>query len=162
MQTQLTFELTPVPSPPVKRRSTRRWDIDLAIIAALQDEPKTASGLYRDLNPEMKRVWLEFPEGIRKCKVNAVVDHRTLWQHLVRLVRDKVIMKARQRKTCVGMKDIASWHVTYYALPSQFLLSGSGVGAVVELPSMMFVLTSSNGAASALEFDDWLRLPQGI
>lgn len=142
--------------------SVRRWDIDDAILASLQEQLKTASRLFRDLNPGIRSQKHAKHKGVNNRLKGITLDGRQILGHLKWLERHGYIGRFRQLKVLEGRREIARWTVTYYYIIEQILPMGCGVWYPDTLPTTAFIRTNENHPETCLEFTTWLRDPQGI
>lgn len=142
--------------------SVRNWNIDDAILASLQECQKTASQLFRDLNPDIKSQRAAKRKGLNNRLKGITLDGRQIWRHLKWLERHGYISRFRQLKILESRRVIAQWTVTYYYIIEQFLPDGCGVWYPDALPATAFILSPENSPETCVEFTKWLREPQGI
>lgn len=105
-----------VPKPVQRFVKTRRYDIDAEILKLLESRPRTASNLFRRLNPGMRKIVVELGGGWKSKRVNVKVDKRTLKRHLGYLERDGTITHEECLKVLKHERGIMAWLVKYYRL----------------------------------------------
>jgi hypothetical protein len=138
----------------------RRYDIDQAILRQLNPDPKTAHGLWRDLNPHMWSGWIYTSKGPKRVRLHVAVDYRTLKRHLRYLERDGLIDSAIQLKVLKRASSETAWSVRYYHLRRQ-----GGGPPPPSAPQSRLKPTSTihnpfHGASGARQFIEWLANPE--
>jgi hypothetical protein len=92
----------------------RRWDIDEAILDHLKSGPRTASGLFRELNKGMHHRAILTARGWKRSQTNVKVDNRTLMHHLRYLQRDGLIADQPVLKVLHHDRREVLWRVKYF------------------------------------------------
>lgn len=141
----------------LRRSSTRRWDIDLAILALLKSGPRTASRLYRELNPQTKPGWILTARGWKHRLLNITVDNRVLMRHLKYLIRDGLIAVQPQLKVLHHDKGLVGWNVKYYLLREQNLSSTPSPSPLAGVKAVSEIHNPFNGEEGMLRYMRWLR-----
>jgi hypothetical protein len=101
-----------------RRSSTRRWDIDQAILNLLKSSPKTASKLRTEIRVGIKHhtsetapIWKTYPMQIQ-------IHGRSLAKHLGYLQRDGLIACESCLKVLHHDRGAVYWLTKYYTLQS--------------------------------------------
>ena len=143
----------------LRRSSTRRWDIDLAILHLLKSGPKTASRLFRLLNPSAKPGWILTRRGWKHRLLNVTVDKRVLMRHLGYLMRDGLVAARSQVKILHHDKGLAGWNVRYYLLRKPGLSPPPSRSPLRVVKTVSEIHNPFNGEEGALRYVRWLRDP---
>jgi hypothetical protein len=146
---------------PVQLRgpSTRRWDIDNAILAFLESGPKTASRLFIELNPGLRRRWGQTVRGWKRRPVNVKVDYRALKRHLGYLQRDGLIDAWPELKILHHDRGAVAWDVKYYHLQALHPSPLPSPTLLQSLQSTSAIHNPFRGEEGMLRYIRWLRDP---
>ena len=143
----------------LRRSSTRRWDIDLAILALLKSGPKTASRLYRLLNPSAKPGWILTARGWKHRLLNVTVDKRVLMRHLGYLTRDGLVACSHRVKVLYRDRGGTCWLTKYYSLQAQEGGATPSSSPLRVVKTVSEIHNPFNGEEGALRYLRWLRDP---
>lgn len=143
----------------LRRSSTRRWDIDHAILTLLKSGSKTISGLFRLLNPEAKRRWVHTARGWKHRFVNVTVDMRVLTRHLGYLMRDGLVTVQPQVKVLHRDMGGVCWLKKYYSLTAEEGSATPSLSPPRVVKNVSEIHNPFHGEEGALRYLRWLRDP---
>lgn len=141
------------------RSSTRRWDIDSAILSFLESGPRTASRLFTFLNSRTWRARAP-PESSPEIGARgARVDKRALMRHLGYLQRDGLIAVQPELRVLHHDRTMVVWNVKYYRLAGQWDIPPPPRTPLQGLQVVKEIHNPLKGEEGMIRFTRWLRDP---
>lgn len=139
---------------------TRRWDIDVAILEALDSGSRTLSQLYRTMNPGVPRTILRSGGSGRPRALRPRVDKRTIKRHLRHLQRDGHVQAHPQVKVLRRDIGAVTWRINYYRRTPTRDHPPPGGAPLSSLKPVAEIHNPFHGPEGQLRFIRWLRDPQ--